>query len=79
MTSLTLRGAAQHTGTKPSTILRAILSGKLGFSRDSDGAYEFDPDELERVFAPDRRADHVPLAQLRVIAHPAADGEAGSL
>lgn len=67
MTTLSLRAAAEHTGTKPSTILRAILSGRLSFTRDEEGAYEFNHHELERVFAPDRRVGPVPLAQLRVI------------
>jgi hypothetical protein len=72
--ALSLRAAAQHTGTKPSTILRAILSGRLSFSRDDEGAYEFNPDELQRVFAPDRRVEPVSLAQVRVISAAEAHG-----
>lgn len=77
MMALSLRAAAEHTGTKPSTILRAILSGRLSFSRDGEGAYEFNHDELERVFAPDRRVDPVPLAQLRVVTSGAGEDYPG--
>ncbi len=74
--ALSLRAAAQHTGAKPSTILRAILSGKLSVDRDGEGAYRLDPDELERLFSADRKVDpsQVPLARLRVV--PADSREA---
>lgn len=65
---LSLRDAAEHTGTRPSTILRAVLSGRLVFDRDEEGSYLFDPDELERVFAPGRKVEPVPLAQVRIVA-----------
>ena len=77
MMALSLRAAAQHTGTKPSTILRAILSGRLAFTRDGEGAYEFMHDELERVFAPERRVDPVPLSQLRVVTGGTTEDYAG--
>jgi hypothetical protein len=67
--ALSLREAALRTGTKPSTIFRAILSGRLSFGRDDDGSYAFSAEELERVFSAERRVDpaRIPLAQLRVI------------
>jgi len=64
---LSLRDAAEHTGTRPSTILRAVLSGRLSHERDSEGSYVFDPGELEAVFAPGRRVEPVPLAQIRIV------------
>jgi len=68
--ALSLREAAEHTGTKPSTILRAILSGRLPFDRDDEGSYAFDRDALDKVFSAERRVDasRIPLAQLRVVA-----------
>jgi hypothetical protein len=64
---LSLRDAADHTGTRPSTILRAVLSGRLSYDRDSEGSYLFDPEELETVFAPARRIEPVPLTQMRIV------------
>lgn len=64
---LSLRDAAEHTGTRPSTILRAVLSGRLSYDRDHEGSYIFDPDELETVFSPGRRVEPVPLAQVRTV------------
>jgi len=67
--ALSLRAAAEHTGTKPSTILRAILSGRLSVEKDGEGAYRLDPDELDRLFSDDRKVDPsgVPLARLMVV------------
>ena len=64
---LSLLDAAEVARIKPSTIFRAILSGRLAFERDEDGSYVFDPEELEKVFSPDRRVDPVPLAQVRIV------------
>ena len=64
---LSLLDAAEIARIKPSTIFRAILSGRLAFERDDDGSYVFDPEELERVFSPGRQVDPVPLAQVRVV------------
>ena len=65
---LSLLDAAETARIKPSTIFRAILSGRLPFERDDDGSYVFDPEELQRVFSPGRQVDPVPLAQVRVVA-----------
>ena len=47
---LSLHAAAQHTGTSPSEILQAIMSGQLAATQDVDGTHIIDPDELERVY-----------------------------
>ena len=45
-----LRSAAQHTGTTPATILRAIISGRLSADTQADGTYVIDPAALELAF-----------------------------
>jgi excisionase family DNA binding protein len=55
MAGLSLREAAQETGTSKSTILRAIQAGRLSASRTDDGGYAIDPAELFRVYDPNRR------------------------
>jgi len=62
MAALSLVDAAQITGTRPSTIFRAILSGHLAYNRSQEGSYEFERAELERVFSPGRRVMPAPLA-----------------
>ncbi len=52
MPGLSLREAAQHTGTSKSTILRAIQSGRLSAPRTDIGGYDIDPAELFRVYPP---------------------------
>ena len=52
MPGLSLREAAQQTGTSKSTILRAIQSGRLSAARTDDGGYAIDPAELFRVYQP---------------------------
>ncbi len=52
MPGLSLREAAQQTGTSKSTILRAIQSGRLSATRLDDGGYSIDPSELFRVYEP---------------------------
>lgn len=47
---LTLRQAAEVSGTSRSTIHRALKSGKLSGGRLEDGAWDIDPSELARVF-----------------------------
>lgn len=47
---LTLRQAAELSGTSRSTIHRALKSGKLSGGRLEDGAWDIDPSELARVF-----------------------------
>jgi len=51
---LSLREAAQQTGSAKSTILRAIKVGRLSATRTGYGGYSIDPAELLRVFPPDR-------------------------
>lgn len=46
----TLQQAATVTGKAKSTIQRAIKSGKLSASRNSDGSYSIDSSELARVY-----------------------------
>jgi excisionase family DNA binding protein len=52
MAGLSLREAAQQTGTSKSTILRAIQSGRLSANRTDGGGYSIDPAELFRVYSP---------------------------
>ncbi|HEY7384122.1 MAG TPA: excisionase family DNA-binding protein [Beijerinckiaceae bacterium] len=57
MPGLSLREAAQQTGTSKSTILRAIQSGRLSAARTDDGGYAIDPAELFRVYQPRPQPD----------------------
>lgn len=57
MPGLSLREAAQQTGTSKSTILRAIQSGRMSAARTDDGGYAIDPAELFRVYQPRPPAD----------------------
>ena len=57
MPGLSLREAAQQTGTSKSTILRAIQSGRLSAARTDDGGYAIDPAELFRVYQPRPQTD----------------------
>jgi excisionase family DNA binding protein len=50
MTKLTLGQAAKLAGVGKSTLSRAIKSGRLSASRQTDGSYSIDPAELERVY-----------------------------
>jgi excisionase family DNA binding protein len=50
MTKLTLGQAAKLAGVGKSTLSRAIKSGRLSASRQTDGSYRIDPAELERVY-----------------------------
>jgi hypothetical protein len=47
---LTLRQAAELSGTSRSTIHRALKNGKISGGRLEDGAWDIDPSELARVF-----------------------------
>lgn len=76
MAALTLFDAAQITGTKPSTIFRAILSGHLSFTRDMEGSYKFEREEVERVFSPARRVKPAPIIDAKVPHSFADDAEA---
>ncbi len=52
MPAYTLAEAAQATGLNRSTILRAIKSGKISGTRDTNGAWSVEPVELHRAFPP---------------------------
>jgi excisionase family DNA binding protein len=52
MAALSLREAAEQTGTSKSTIFRAIRAGRLSADRDQDGNFAIDPAELFRVYPP---------------------------
>src|SRR3954466_6102931 len=52
MAALSLREAAEQTGTSKSTIFRAIRAGRLSADKDSDGNFAIDPAELFRVYPP---------------------------
>jgi excisionase family DNA binding protein len=52
MATLSLREAAEQTGTSKSTIFRAIRSGRLSAGKDDDGNFAIDPAELFRVYQP---------------------------
>ncbi len=71
--SYTLAQAAEATGLNRSTILRAIKSGKISGTRDSQRAWSVEPVELHRVF---------PLAEAKPKAlpqHAQADSHADAL
>jgi excisionase family DNA binding protein len=55
MVYLSLREAAQRTGTSKSTILRAIQRGRMSAKKNDIGGYDIDPAELFRVFPADRK------------------------
>src|SRR3954470_3948649 len=65
MAALSLREAAERAGTSKSTIFRYIKSGRISAARSDDGAFQIDPAELARVFAPrlsrEERAGTVPV------------------
>lgn len=50
MAHIGLSEAAKLTGKDKATIHRAMVSGRLSFIVDPDGARRIDPAELERVF-----------------------------
>lgn len=47
---LTLRQAAELSGTSRSTIHRALQNGKLSGGKTPEGAWDIEPSELARVF-----------------------------
>src|SRR5215469_16376131 len=50
MTMLGLSEAARLVGRDVSTLHRAMVSGRLSFTKDAAGKRQLDPAELERVF-----------------------------
>ena len=57
MATLSLREAAERTGTSKSTIFRAIKAGRLSGAKDDDGNFAIDPAELFRVYPPKDEGD----------------------
>lgn len=52
--SYTLGEAAKSTGRSKSTILRAIVAGKISATKDeANGSWTINPAELHRLFPPD--------------------------
>jgi len=62
MAVLSLQEAAERTDTSKVDIWRAIQAGRLGAQRTDDGGFAIDPDELFRVFEP-QRPDERPTGQ----------------
>lgn len=65
MTYFSVNQAAKETGKSPSTISRAIKSGKMtAYEKNEDGSYKIDASELFRVFpqytAPLSMTHHAP-------------------
>jgi hypothetical protein len=54
----TLAQAAQATGVNRSTILRAIMSGRISGTKDDTGTWYVEPVELRRVFPPAQAEAH---------------------
>lgn len=52
MPDMTMRQAAAWAGVTRGTIHKSIQSGRLSARRDSNGVYQIDPAELERVYRP---------------------------
>ncbi len=74
MASLSLREAAEQTGTSKSTIWRAIKAGRLSAPRDDDGNFAIDPAELFRVYQPQRPAEQVVGQDATTVQSPAHGG-----
>jgi hypothetical protein len=62
MASLSLREAAEQTGTSKVDIWCAIRAGRLAAKKTDDGGFAIDPAELFGVFEP-RRPDQCPTRQ----------------
>jgi excisionase family DNA binding protein len=60
MASLSLREAAEATGTSKSTLFRAVRAGRLSATRDDDGQFWLDPAELFRVYEPKKTESNAP-------------------
>jgi hypothetical protein len=62
MASLSLREAAEQTGTSKADIWCAIRAGRLPAKKTDDGGFAIDPAELFAIFEP-RRPDQCPTGQ----------------
>ena len=76
MAVLSLREAAEQTGTSKVDIWRAIRSGILPAQRTHDGDFAIDPAELFRVFETQRPEQ--PLTEQDATASPAPRPELGA-
>jgi hypothetical protein len=47
---LSIHAAARYSGNNTSTILRAIISGRLAAARQPDGTYQVAEEEIDRAF-----------------------------
>lgn len=52
---LSVHAAARYTGNTTSAILRAIIAGRLGATRQSDGTYQIAEEDLDRAYPPEIR------------------------
>jgi hypothetical protein len=52
---LSIHAAARYSGNNTSTILRAIISGRLVAARQPDGTYQIAEEDLDRSFPADGR------------------------
>ena len=52
---LSVHAAARHTGNATSTILRAIIAGRLSAERQADGTFQIAETDLDRLYPPASR------------------------
>jgi hypothetical protein len=52
---LSVHAAARYSGNNTSTILRAIIAGRLAAARQSDGTYQIAEADLDRAFPAEGR------------------------
>jgi hypothetical protein len=52
---LSVHAAARYSGNATSTILRAIISGRLTAARQADGTYQIAEEDIDRAFPVESR------------------------